>query len=87
MDPTQILVETTKLRSLQQQLQRQVDSFTSSGSAKEEVELDAPLGAAELAGLVDQFRRVRKFFWPPEQAPSDQLVSRTWREFHKRALT
>ena len=87
MDPTAILVETTRLRSLQYQLQQQLDAFSASGSAKEEVELDAPLGAAELANLVDNFRRVHRFFWPPEQAPSDQLVSRCWREFQKRALT
>jgi hypothetical protein len=87
MDPTAVLVETTKLRSLQSQLQQQLDAYSASGSAKEEVELDAPLGAAELANLMDAFRRMHRFFWPPEQAPSDQLVSRCWREFQKRALT
>jgi hypothetical protein len=51
------------------------------------VELDAPLPSTELANLIEHFRRVHKFFWPPEQAPSDQMVSRCWREFQKRALT
>ena len=61
MDPTAILVETTKLRSLKDQLQQQLDAFSASGSAKEEVELDAPLAAAELANLTENFRRVHKF--------------------------
>ncbi len=87
MDPTAILVETAKLRSVKDQLQQQLEAFTPGGSAKEEVELDAPLPAAELANLIEHFRRVHKFAWPPEQAPSDQMVSRCWREFQKRALT
>ena len=43
--------------------------------------------AADLANLIELFRMIRKFFWPPEQAPSDEMISRAWREFHKRALT
>jgi hypothetical protein len=87
MDATGVLVETAKLRNVQAQLQQQLEAYSASGTAKEEVELDAPLGAAELANLMDAFRRIHRFFWPPEQAPSDQLVSRCWREFQKRALT
>ncbi len=87
MDATAIMVETAKLRSVKDQLQQQLDAYATGGTAKEEVELDAPLPATDLANLIEHFTRVHEFFWPPEQAPSDQMISRSWREFHKRALT
>ncbi len=74
-----VTVGLAKLRWLREQLREQLDALAASGTAKEEVELDAPLHASELTNLIELFKMVHKFFWPPEQAPSDQMISRSWR--------
>ena len=61
MDATAIMVETAKLRSVKDQLQQQLDAYATGGTAKEEVELDAPLPATDLANLIEHFRRVHNF--------------------------
>ena len=57
-----VMVETTRLRSVKDQLQEQLDAFAAGGTAKEEVELDAPLPATDLANLIEHFRIIDKFF-------------------------
>jgi hypothetical protein len=61
MDATAIMVETAKLRSVKDQLQQQLDAYATGGTAKEEVELDAPLPATDLANLIEHSRRVHIF--------------------------
>ena len=81
-----ITVELAALRMVREQLREQL-AAVSAGSAKEEVELDSPLPTSELLSLQEKFKAHHKFFWTPEQAPSDQMVSRSSREFTKRSLS
>jgi hypothetical protein len=56
-----VVVETTRLRSVQDQLQQQLEAYAAGGTAKEEVELDAPLPAIDLANLIEHFRHIHNF--------------------------
>ncbi len=82
----EVTFELSKLRLTREQLKQQLAALEA-GSTKQEEALDEVLSSSELCTLQERFKVVHRFFFTPEQAPSDQTVSRSAREFAKRALS
>jgi hypothetical protein len=86
MSPLDVALEMSKLRLIRSQIKQQLSALDS-GALRQEEALDEVLPSAELCTLQEKFKVVHRFYFTPEQAPSDQTVSRSAREFAKRSLS
>ncbi len=86
LGPLEASLEMSKLRLIRAQVKQQLSALDA-GTLQQEEALDEVLPSAELYTLQEKFKVVHRFFFPSEQAPSDQTVSRSAREFAKRSLS
>ena len=81
-----VALELSKVRLIKAQIKQQLTALDS-GAVRQEEALDEVLSSSELCTLQERFKVVHRFYFTPEQAPSDQTVSRSSREFAKRSLS
>ncbi len=81
-----VALELSKVRLIKAQIKQQLAALDS-GAVRQEEALDEVLSSSELCTLQERFKVVHRFYFTPEQAPSDQTVSRSSREFAKRSLS
>ena len=75
MSPLEVALEMSKLRLIRSQIKQQLSALDS-GALRQEEALDEVLPSAALCTLQEKFKVVNRFYFTPEQAPSDQTVSR-----------